>query len=347
MSLLRAALALVLVGCTPTTVETDAPPPVDAPTDVFVPPLDAPRGPGLRVVTFNTGTLTELDHDAPPDDGYSQAQAELADLHYGNGLSYPPVIEDVRRYLATLDADVLVFQELFHSPECASIPEEAREGFVCGDWIEGDATVVQTLLGADYQIACNLGKPDKCAAVHRRIGAFRGCDGDLCLDGLEGMRVPDCGGGSRVGRGIIDRVGGGELTLVLVHGTSGISVADQGCRLAQFRQVFEDFGLGDGPAANGAVSLIMGDFNTDPFRLPGLDASAQYLADRGAAGPFHFVDRWEEGMPHTYARSVDIDHVLANTMSGTCFAAGITPGSEPVTSARYFDHVPLVCDLTP
>ncbi len=349
MSPRRLSLAIALLGCTadPAIDAGMRDAPADVPVDAPAPPLDAPRGPSLRVVTFNTGTLPELDHDGPPDDGYSQAQAELADLHYGNGLSFPPVIEDVRRSLATLDADLYVFQELFHSDACATIPEDARAGFVCEGWVEGDATVVQTLLGPDYQIACNLGKPDKCAAVHRRVGTFRGCDGALCLDGLAGVRVPDCGGGSRVGRGVIDRVGGGALTVVTFHGTSGIGPGDQACRLAQLRQVFEDFGLGDGPAANGEVTLVLGDFNTDPVRFFDLDESARYLAARDAEGPFHFVNRWTEGAPHTYARSVDIDHVLSNTTSGTCFSPGITPGAAPVTAALYFDHAPLVCDLDP
>lgn len=341
-------LLLFVLGCSPSSpadAGPDVPSGEDANVDAFVAPLDAPRGPGLRVVTFNTGTAVELDHDAPPDDGYGEAQATLTDTYYGNGLAWVRAVEDTRAFLARLDPDVLVFQEIFHSPECESIPADARAGFVCETWIPGDPTVVQAILGPDYQVACNLEKPDKCAAVHRRVGTFRGCDADLCLDGLAGARVMDCGSGSRIGRGVIDLVGGGTLTVVLVHGSSGLTASDSGCRTRQFRQVFEDLGIGDGPAANGEVNLIMGDFNTDPERFARFDTSAEYLASRIAAGPFTLLTDWPEAQAPTYLGSADIDHVLSDAFDGTCFAAGVTPGSEPPTEMVLFDHRPVVCDL--
>lgn len=35
--------------------------------------------------------------------------------------------------------------------------------------------------------ACHSGKPDKCAAVKRSFGSFRGCGDDFCLEGLMGF----------------------------------------------------------------------------------------------------------------------------------------------------------------
>lgn len=345
-------LVLVLAGCETGSASGDAglDAAIDAaqPVDAFVVPFDAARGAGLRVVTFNTGTTDGLRHDDPPDDGYGSAQATFSDTYYGNGLAWARAVEDTRRFLEVLDADVLVFQELFHAPECEAIPAEARAGFVCETWMAGDPTVVQTILGPDYQVACNLEKPDKCAAVHRRVGTFRGCDADLCLDGLAGARVMDCGGGSRVGRGVIDRVDGSTLTLVLVHGSSGALLHDQDCRVRQLAQIFDDLGTGDGPGANGAVNLVMGDFNTDPMRLARIDTSARALADRLAPGTgFHLLTDWPEEHPRTYAGAVDIDHVISDALDGTCFAAGITPGTTPPTPMVLFDHRPIVCDLAP
>lgn len=313
------------------------------------PPIDAARGAGLRVVTFNTGTTDGLPHDDPPDDGYGSAEATLSDTHYGNGLAWSRAIDDTRRFFDALDADLVVFQEIFHPEDCTAIPEEARAGFVCETWAPGDPTVVQRVLGPDYQVACNLEKPDKCAAVHRRVGVFRGCDADLCLDGLAGVRVPGCGGGSRIGRGVVDRVGGGTLTLVNVHGSSGITLDDQACRTAQLRQVFEDFGLGDGPAANDATAnLVMGDFNTDPVRLAAIDESARYLTTQvGPEHAFRFLTEAGEGATPTYAGRVNIDHVVSDALTGRCFAAGITPGAIGPTEMVLFDHRPIVCDLDP
>jgi len=299
----------------------------------------------LTAVTFNTGTTSGLGHDSGPDDGYTSAEADLSDMYYGDGLAWSPFIDDTRAFFDEVDADIVVFQEIFHPGDCAQIPEDAWPGFVCETWIEGDPTVAQMVLGPDYQIACNLGKPDKCAAVKKSVGSLRGCEGDLCLDGLDGATIMGCGSGSRVGRGTIDLVGGGELTLVNLHGSSGLSDSDIGCRVRQFEQAFLD--LGDGaPAANGQINVVMGDLNTDPVRFAGSDASASRFLDFvGADRDFHFVTEDGNGARPTYQGIVNIDHVVSNALQGECWAAGVTPDTSPVTDAVYFDHVPVVCNL--
>ena len=70
-----------------------------------------------------------------------------------------------------------MFQEIFHPGECAAIPVEFHAGFYCETYADGDPTVAQAILGPGYQVACNLGKPDKCAAVRTALGTFRGCAG--------------------------------------------------------------------------------------------------------------------------------------------------------------------------
>jgi len=188
------------------------------------------------------------------------------------------------------------------------------------------------------------GKPDKCAAVRKDFGSFRGCDEDLCLDGLDGARVEGCGSGSRIGRGVIDLADGGTLTVATVHGTSGVSEEEQACRVRQFEQVFVD--LDGEPAANGARNLVMGDFNTDPGRLADGDASAARVNDFAGDGkPFHFVTDVGPRAEPTYANVFDIDHVISDAFDGDCWAAGVTDGHPPVIDAVYFDHVPVVCTL--
>jgi len=44
------------------------------------------------VLTFNTGTSLGLDHDGPPEDGYSSADAAISDAWYGNGLAWTPAV---------------------------------------------------------------------------------------------------------------------------------------------------------------------------------------------------------------------------------------------------------------
>lgn len=307
---------------------------------------DAEPGRSFVAATFNTGTSEGMGHDAPPDDGYGSAQAKLSDLYYGDGLAWAEVIEDTRVWFADNAVDVVGFQEIFHSAECASLPAEAKPGFVCEKWQPGDRTVAQVIVGDGWQVACHQGHSDKCLAVRRSFGTIQGCSEDLCLDGLAGAEVSGCGKGSRIGRAVIELAKGGTLTVVNVHGSSGIAQDDQDCRLKQFQQVFVD--LGDGaPAASGERNVIVGDFNTDPVRMADFDESAAFVAAQTGAGErFHFVTDVGADAPPTYAGMFDIDHVLADAFAGSCWVAGVTDGHPKVSETVYFDHKPHVCRLS-
>ncbi len=304
------------------------------------------EAPSFTAVTFNTGTTEGSVPEGEPNGGYGVDQAALSDEWYGDGLAFEAVVEDTRAWFEALEADVVVFQEVFYSGLCPDIPEDAREGFVCESWQEGDPTVAQVVLGDGWQLSCHPGKDDKCAAVRRSFGSFRGCDDEFCLEGLEGSEIDGCGSGARVGRAVIDLADGSELTLVNVHGSSGISSDDMACREAQFRQVFEDLGLGDGqPAANGAINLVMGDFNTDPGRSTGYDDSALYLATQVEQSAFAFVSEVGEDAEPTYAGLANIDHVISDDLVGSCVVPGITEGLAAVSEIVFFDHNPVVCTL--
>lgn len=306
----------------------------------------APEERGPIVATFNTGTSEGLGHDALPDDGYYEEQALLSDIYYGDGLAWLDVVDDARAFLTELQPDLVVFQEIFYSGDCAMVPEEAKAGFVCETWQPGDPTVAQVILGEGYQVACHLGKNDKCAAVKHSFGSFVGCDDDFCLEGLAGAEVQGCGSGSRVGRGVVELADGGSLTLVNVHGSSGLNQKDQDCRRQQFIQVFEDMGVGDGAAANGERNLVMGDFNTDPQLNAGFDESAQKVLEHvGEGKPFHFISDAAPDAPKSYAGLFNIDHVVSDAFGGSCWVAGLTEGHPAVSEILYFDHKPVVCEL--
>jgi endonuclease/exonuclease/phosphatase family metal-dependent hydrolase len=308
---------------------------------------DAEPEPELRFVamTFNTGTSEALPHDSPPADGYTSDDALTSDTWYGDGLAWQPAVDATQQFFARVSPDVVGFQEIFYSGECADIPVDARDGFVCETWSAGDATVAQVILGEGYQVACHLGKSDKCAAVKRSFGTFRGCDSGLCLDGLDGGEIDGCGSGSRVGRGVIDLVEGGSITFVNVHGSSGLTADDMDCRVRQFELVFVDLGDGE-PAANGAVNVVVGDLNTDPGRLGGDDPSAARFTDFvGDGHGFHFISDVGEDAPPSYQDLLNIDHVASDAYDGSCWVAGLTDGQAAVIDAVYFDHKPVVCDL--
>ena len=294
------------------------------------------------VVTFNTGTSEAMGHDSG-DDSYTSQHAAYSDAYYGDGLAWVEAVEATRSFFAEVSPDVVVFQEMFYSGDCTGIPPEAQVDFVCETWQPGDPTVAQDVLGEGYQVMCHPGKDDKCAAVKRAFGSFRGCDSDFCLEGMEGYGVTDCGRGARVGRAVIDLVAGGSLTLVNYHGSSGITSEDQECRTQQVNQVFVDLGDGE-PGANGERNLVMGDLNTDPGRWAGFDPSAARWTDFvGEGNPFHFISEVGEDAEPSYASMFNIDHVMSDTAVGVCWAAGLTQEHPPVIDAVSFDHLPVVC----
>jgi len=362
------ALAL-LVGCDqePSTLPADgraadAAPPADlSPDGAPLPDLSDAGSPDLPLtdgptpdagpltfvaVTFNTGTSEQMGHDLPPDDGYTSAHAKLSDQYYGDGLAWTKAVNATEAFFAQVDPDVVVFQEIFYSGDCPNIPTSAYKDFVCETWQPGDPTVAQVVLGAtNWQVMCNPGKSDKCAAVNKRFGTFQGCTGDFCLEGMQGFTVQDCGKGARIGRAVIDLVAGGTLTLVNIHGSSGITADDADCRYKQFEQVFVD--LGDGkPGASGARNLVMGDLNTDPGRMALFDKSAAHFNDFvGPSKTFHFISDVGLGAAPTYAGLFNIDHAVSDVASGSCWSAG-TAGHPEVIQAVYFDHKPLVCAVT-
>jgi hypothetical protein len=314
-------------------------------TDLAVDSLPdvSPTVPPFVAVTFNTGTGGTA--PAEGNFGYNGEQAFYNDEYYGNGIAWVPFVEMTRQWFETVDPDVVVFQEIFWPGECGGMPTEAHPGFVCEGWTEGDLTVMEMLLGPDYQYACNLGKPDKCAAVHQRFGTIRGCGGPVCLDGFYGSKVEECGGGGRIGRGTIDLVGGGTLTLVNIHGSSGLTEEDADCRVKQFEQIFVDLGDGE-PGANGEVNLAMGDLNTDPGRLHTSDLSAARFNDFvGAGKDFHYITEVGMDVPATYG-VLNIDHVVSDKLAGDCWHANVTAGHGPVMDAFFYDHLPAVCLLS-
>jgi hypothetical protein len=320
------AFLLVLAGC-------------NGADDTADPPLS------FVGVTFNSGTSEVMGHDDPPDDGYTSAHAAVSDAWYGDGLAWTPAVEATRAFFEALDPEVVVFQEVFWSEECTAIPADAHPDFVCETWSAGDPTVAQAVLGDGWQVMCHPGNPDKCAAVHERFGRFRGCEDVFCIEGLDGTRVEGCGGGARVGRGVIELEDGGTLTLVSVHGSSGFATDDQQCRVRQVEQVFLD--LGDGtPGASGGRNLVMGDLNTDPGRWADFDPSAARWNDFvGEGQPFEFVTEVGPEAPRSYQGVATIDHVISDALSGDCWIAGLTQGHPVVIEAVYFDHMPLVCEL--
>ena len=303
-------------------------------------PVGDDSGPRTLVaVTFNTGI-----HPIVGVGGFTDAQSQHFDAYYSHGLAWGPAIAEAKAFFELVRPDVVVFQEIFDIERCAVIPPEARAGFVCESWAPGAPSVEELILGPGYQVACNWHLSDKCAAVRRQLGTFRGCAADVCRDGLVGSAIDGCSSGGQIGRGVIDLATGGTLTVVNVHGSSGVTSAAMACRAREVDQVFVD--LGDGaPAANGWPNLVLGDFNTDPRNTAQgiIDPSAWRWNDFvGPGKPFSFVNEHVS----SYLGVLCIDNVVSDALTGTCWYPGFSDGHPPVSTLGAFDHAPTVCTLT-
>lgn len=322
--ILGAFMALLVTACQP--------PPTAA-------PARAPQFDALRVVTFNVGSGRAVE-EVSGNAGYGPAEADRSDRWYGNGLAWPAVMRDVQAFFDEVDADIVALQEVFYSGQCGDIPVPARQGFVCENWQPGDRTVAQSILGDAYQVACHPGKPDKCLALHRRLGRFEGCADVFCLHGLEVLDEGVCGSGNRVAAASVQLASGGSLRIVHIHGTSGLARTDAACRFEQVESVF---------AAGGAApefGIVLGDFNTDPGRTRWLDQSARALwRFTTPPGKYRFMTEVGLFVRPTIAPFFNIDHILAAGMRGECWGAGVTRDRPPVSDLEYLDHTAIVCDL--
>lgn len=295
-------------------------------------------------MTWNTGS-GGLPSVTDPD-GWTPDRASTGDDHYGNGLAWLPAIERASDLLDALAPDLVSFQEIFDptDPEegCAAIPPSAHEGFVCERWRPGDPSVAEEILGEGWQVACFPGKSDKCLAVRTAWGTLRGCDGPRCDDVLRGAEVGGCGSGSRMGAGVVDTPHG-PLTVVGVHGTSGVSAEDQDCRVRQVEAIFDD----DAPLA-AVPGVILGDLNTDPGRMSDSDPSAQAWLHATQGTGWSFASPLDPSAPATYLALpvVSIDHILsAGLRADRCDLVGIDDAPVPFPQITVWDHRPIQCAL--
>ncbi|MDP7110906.1 MAG: hypothetical protein QGH45_03025 [Myxococcota bacterium] len=301
----------------------------------------------FRALTFNAGTTTLLPHGDDAD-GYDDGMAEIASDLYSNNLAWNPAEAALAAFLAEEQPEVALFQELFFDPWCLEIEVGPALDFVCQQYAADRPLQIERLLGDDYQVACAVGHPDNCVGVLRSFGELRECPADgACLDGLDGLAPPSgCTSGARVGAVVVDLPDGRAFTLVDVHASAGLSGDDMDCRVEHFVQVFEDRGDGE-PAASGAVNLVAGDINTDPFTLAAADPSAAYWAAAvGGDEPFGYLSSSADGGQPTHVTGLRIDQVVSDGLTGECEAVGVPGEADELLDAVYWDHAPLLCDVT-
>ncbi len=314
--------------------------------DLPPPPLS------FSVLTFNTGTTEHLEHDADEvdggGDGYTSAHAARNAARYSNNLAWRPAEAALTLWLGEHRPEVVLFQELFHDPWCADIDTDPAFDFICHGRDPDRPRQAQRLLGPDYDVACAPGHPDNCVGVLRAFGRIRGCTGEApCAAELDGLPPPGgCTQGARVATAEITLGDGRLLHAVDVHTAAGVTDEDMACRVTQILQIFEDRGDGK-PAAWGTANVVGGDMNMDPFLWAGLDPSADaWNTYVGEDRPFHYLSSNGPDGPPTIQTLFRIDHLVSDVLAGSCVVVGGTAGVPPIMETSYWDHRPVLCEVT-
>lgn len=326
--------------------------------------VDVASGPEFfTIMTFNTGTTENMDHTYD-EDGYDNVLAGLNSEYFGNNLAWLTARAALRELIDTNRPDVIAFQELFYDPECDEICQELDQTdewavvcnpetgvFVCADWVDADTTelTVREAVGPDYEVVCAPNHNDNCIAVRKDFGSIAVAEtavetAGAWINGLDGMPPPNgCTNGARVATGVVSIKNGPDVAVVDVHTVAG---NNSECRKSQFQQVFEDRGDGK-PATFGEHNIVLGDMNMDPFTFR--DVSVDYWNERvGEGKPFHYISASDETGPMTHPVSFSrLDHVISDSLDGSCVVLGVTDGTQaPISdSSTYFDHRPVLCTV--
>ena len=312
----------------------------------------------FTIMTFNVGTSSFMAGEDDPS-GYTTELVAIQAAFFGNNLAWLPAAAGVRDLIDQVRPDIVAFQEMYYDVDCEADCEEIAQDdpdlfeaacnsdqFPCKEWHEGGDIAVRRVLGPDYAVACAPGHPDNCVGVLKDFGTLAGCDDGPCIDGLDGMAPPNgCTKGARVATAVVHVHAGPTITVVDVHTTAGLN---EDCRKAQFQQVFEDRGDGK-PATYGDHNIVLGDMNIDPFDTyqAAHDDSVKYWNEQvGPDKDFGYISSSDASGPYTHPVTMThLDHVVSDTLTGSCEVRAAAVGNPPTTETTFFDHRPVFCTV--
>lgn len=262
------------------------------------------------------------------------------------------LIENIRK----ISPDIVALQEVFDMKLCEGWKESSKKK-ICHKYDEREPKEqARRLLGDDYTIVCDGGANFECIGVRKTLGEVKQCPaGGFCNAGEALFApVPDgCNKGASISA--VDVViGGTELRIVNGHPQA----TGEDCRAAHLKRLFEGADGAEPLASPSRKLLIMGDMNTDPFRLADDPSIAVWNAHVGDGRTFRYLSGPAEAAPHypTCAGRL-LDHVITNFASGACGTLGEAPGTERLdgvskedaksakNSQEANDHRAILCEI--
>jgi hypothetical protein len=272
-----------------------------------------------------------------------------------------PLEERIAARLAELDPDVVALIEVLPPDLCEGVTPQNPSNS-CSLPTQDPPQALRLLAHDTYDVVCGDRHAWDCLAVRASIGSIDGCPGGYC--GPLARSFP-------VGEGCDD---GFESFLVditlhdvpLAVGVTHPDSTDEDCRAGQVADLFAAV------EATDRETLVLGDFNLDPFRER--DASVEvweaHVGDdrplRLLSGPVEHDPPYFTLLPFESAQldptgslpvnvelrdlalARTIDHVVATTgLSGTCTTLGEAPGTARLEGPEGgLDHRALDCEVT-
>ena len=155
---------------------------------------------------------------------------------------------------------------------------------------------------------------------------------------------PECDGlGGITSVSAVDATADGlAFSVVASHPLNAIDHEGDACRLAQYRQAFEEL-PGEGAA------LVAGDMNYDPYRFPDVFASGPYWHSMVGESRRYTAHSVTEDPPvPTWSEVVTLDYITSDFLAGReCVVWGESPYTEPIDGdlARA-DHRAVWCSFS-
>lgn len=286
-----------------------------------------PTSTSLRVLEANLGNPDEALGGPCPAAPYHGATCSIAQE------------QATAANIAAIDPDVVFLMEILDADDCSAEFQAGDADLACTGAPDRDPyQQAARYVGTDYTVVCDANEHYDCVAVRSSRITLDECAAGVCEGAaVTPARTANCGASG------IDSVSAAHatvddrpLTLVFAHPIAGAT--DEPCRVDQYRQAFEELPVGD--------TLIAGDFNSDPYRLPSWSSSAYFFTQVGDGEPFTAISVDADPPVPTFGGVITLDYVLSNAMTGACDVLGIDPGTvrldHPVGTN---DHQAVACTV--
>ncbi len=308
-----------------------------ASADSGTPDSGTPTDP-LRVLMINTGNLDEVTGEGCPSEPYKGANCSRTQE------------DELAASIASVEPDIAILLEVFDVRSCTEEDLAGDADRICtGADVHEPYQTARRLLGDGYTISCDARSHRSCIGVRSDRLTMSACaEGQLCMESSMTAAHPeacaDRGSLTSVSRvdltwtldaGVLEP--GSSFSVIAAHPLNATDLDGDACRLAQYMDTFDNL-------PDAGPTLVGGDMNMDPYRVPDLFPSAVYWHTR-VGDEQRFEPHSVDGDPPspTWMDLLTLDYVLSDFLSGGCT---VLDDDERIdVTHQLLDHRAVLCTL--